>query len=53
MAASNSAGWHPASWRSKEVAQPVEYGAQAAGKLEGVLAKLRSLPPIVTQQEVG
>lgn len=54
MAAAASSEWTPSSWRAKEVAQPVEYtGEAAAGKLPQVLDKLRHLPPIVTQHEVG
>ncbi|MCA9605827.1 MAG: 3-deoxy-7-phosphoheptulonate synthase, partial [Myxococcales bacterium] len=42
--------WSPDSWRSKEAAQAVSYADPAA--LEAAVAKLRSLPPLVTSWEV-
>lgn len=42
--------WSPRSWRSKPLAQRVSYPDCAA--LEGVLERLRELPPLVTSWEV-
>lgn len=42
--------WHPASWHSRRAAQQPVYEEQ--DKLEGALAELASLPPIVTSWEV-
>ncbi|KAF9444359.1 DAHP synthetase [Macrolepiota fuliginosa MF-IS2] len=42
--------WSPSSWKSKPVAQDVAYPDQ--GNLERVLAKLATLPPMVTPSEI-
>ncbi len=42
--------WTPESWRSRPALQQPEYADPAA--LEGVLAELRRLPPLVTSWEV-
>lgn len=42
--------WHPESWRTKPMAQAIEYPDPA--ELERVTTKLRSLPPLVTSWEV-
>ncbi|EMD40296.1 hypothetical protein CERSUDRAFT_110898 [Gelatoporia subvermispora B] len=42
--------WTPSSWRSKPAAQDVVYPDRA--KLDKVLTKLRTLPPLVTPSEI-
>lgn len=42
--------WSPDSWRSKEAAQQVSYADPSA--LDAAVARLRSLPPLVTSWEV-
>ncbi|KAJ7473658.1 phospho-2-dehydro-3-deoxyheptonate aldolase [Mycena galericulata] len=42
--------WSPSSWRSKAIAQDVEYPDPA--HLQKVLTKLETLPPLVTPSEV-
>jgi 3-deoxy-7-phosphoheptulonate synthase len=42
--------WSPPSWQQKRLDQPVNY--PDAAKLESVLARLASLPPLVTSWEV-
>jgi 3-deoxy-7-phosphoheptulonate synthase len=42
--------WSPDSWQRKPIAQPITYPDPAA--LQGVLAKLRTLPPLVTSWEI-
>ncbi|KAF2476458.1 phospho-2-dehydro-3-deoxyheptonate aldolase-like protein [Lindgomyces ingoldianus] len=42
--------WSPSSWRSKPIKQVVTYDSQSA--LSAALAKLSSLPPIVTPTEI-
>jgi 3-deoxy-7-phosphoheptulonate synthase len=42
--------WHPNSWKTKVDAQAIPYGDAAA--LEGVCARLRELPPLVTSWEI-
>ena len=44
------AGWHPGSWRDRELSQPIEY--QDAAALQSVLEDIRTLPPLVTSWEV-
>ncbi|PPQ83720.1 hypothetical protein CVT25_006124 [Psilocybe cyanescens] len=50
MSSSASPSWSPDSWRSKPVAQDVEYPDQA--HLTKVLSKLEALPPLVTPSEI-
>ena len=45
-----SAPWHPASWKTKAVAQQIAYEEPA--EVERVVEKLRRLPPLVTSWEV-
>ncbi|KAH9957686.1 DAHP synthetase [Russula dissimulans] len=42
--------WAPTSWRTKKVAQAVEYPDEA--HLTKVLGKIRALPPLVTPSEI-
>ncbi|KDQ20956.1 hypothetical protein BOTBODRAFT_26969 [Botryobasidium botryosum FD-172 SS1] len=42
--------WSPSSWKSKSIAQDVNYPDQA--HLERVLSKLEKLPPLVTPSEI-
>src|ERR1017187_1955477 len=42
--------WSPDSWRQKSALQQPEYADPA--QLEGVLAQLRTLPPLVTSWEI-
>ncbi|PVU84736.1 hypothetical protein BB560_007276 [Smittium megazygosporum] len=42
--------WSPSSWRSKEIKHNVEYKDPA--KLNSCLEKLRSLPPLVAEEEI-
>ncbi len=42
--------WSPESWKSKQAAQAVSYADPRA--LEAAVAKLRSLPPLVTSWEI-
>ncbi|KAE9388676.1 DAHP synthetase [Gymnopus androsaceus JB14] len=42
--------WSPSSWKSKRVAQDVEYPDRE--RLGKVLSKLRTLPPLVTPSEI-
>ncbi|KZT70252.1 DAHP synthetase [Daedalea quercina L-15889] len=44
------AGWTPSSWRSKPAAQDVVYPDRE--KLDKVLNKIRTLPPLVTPSEI-
>lgn len=46
----NKPDWTPSSWRTKPFAQAVTYPDDA--KLEQVLAKIKSLPPLVTPSEI-
>jgi len=50
----SSETWSPMSWRSKPVTQDVDYARhpEHPHALERALAKLRSLPPLVTSWEV-
>ena len=47
---STTTEWHPLSWQTKTEAQRVAYGDVA--ELEHALARLRTLPPLVTPWEV-
>lgn len=42
--------WSPSSWRTKPIAQPVEYPDQA--HLDKVLSKIRNLPGLVSSSEI-
>ena len=48
--ASPPQGWAPASWRQRQALQQPTY--PDAATLEGVLAELHALPPLVTSREV-
>lgn len=50
MTESTPSQWTPSSWRSKPVAQRVEYPDQQ--HLDSVLEKINSLPPLVTPAEI-
>ncbi|KAF2160432.1 hypothetical protein M409DRAFT_59917 [Zasmidium cellare ATCC 36951] len=45
-----TANWTPDSWRSKPIAQPVNYEDDAL--VETALAKLKHVPPLVTSTEI-
>ena len=45
-----AAPWHPASWKTKTVAQQIAYEEPA--EVERVVDKLRRLPPLVTSWEI-
>jgi 3-deoxy-7-phosphoheptulonate synthase len=49
-AAATPVGWSPDSWRTKLQAQQVLYADRA--KVERVVARLRTLPPLVTSWEI-
>lgn len=46
----DSESWNPSSWRSKKIAQAVEYSDQ--DHLDKVRTKLKALPPLVTPSEI-
>jgi 3-deoxy-7-phosphoheptulonate synthase len=44
--------WTPDSWQARPVAQAIPYAEADAGSLKDILARLRSLPPLVTPWEI-
>lgn len=47
---SNPTDWHPASWQTREASQQPLY--KDSSRLEGAIAQLSKLPPLVTSWEV-
>ncbi|KAK7027453.1 hypothetical protein VNI00_015198 [Paramarasmius palmivorus] len=50
MSTKSDLSWSPSSWKSKSIAQDVQYGDNE--KLSSVLTKLGTLPPLVTPSEI-